>query len=50
MCLTGTKLAKVVCSCAKALAKFDCGSKDTYSLEKMSFILLSIVKIWLFVA
>jgi len=31
--LTGMKLAEVVCGCARALAKFDCGSKDTHTLE-----------------
>jgi len=33
MCLIGMKLAKVVCSCARPLAKFD-WCKDIYSLEK----------------
>jgi len=33
MCLIGMKLAEVVCSCARLLAKFD-WSKDIYSLEK----------------
>jgi len=33
MCLISLKLAKVVCSCLRPLAKFD-WFKDIYSLEK----------------